>query len=312
MASAKIQLVGLVLAFVVIGGVAYYTYSVAGALAQRNAILQSEVSRLQSDISNIQSAVATSGIIESNDTKLIAAMQAVLTSDQKQLSLLRAELGSLQVGNATMAARIAVQLSNLSSSIHNLQNSLHTVSPPIFLRTTGTALASFVERSDETTYLRLTVAGGGSIVEAAIGTQPFNASIAGNSVAWKAVGNGVAVDNNHWFWPMVLENSPGGTNAIEFEQAAGHQEVAVVSNGNRTVVGVQWNPLLVHTFKIVIVTPGKEVAFYIDGFNVATISKGVPQGEFFIEGAEVKSLATAPGVAMLDVYGGLLGQNPSP
>ncbi len=173
-------------------------------------------------------------------------------------------------------------------------------------------MASFVERPDEITYLRLTIAGGNSVAEAAIGTQPFNASIAGNSVEWRVVGNGVAVDNNHWFWPMVLENSPGGTNAIEFEQAAGHQEVAVVSNGTRTNALVQWNPLLVHTFKIVIVTPGKQVAFFIDGFNVASISAGVPQGQFFIEGAEVKSLSTAPGVAMLDVYGGLLGQNLAP
>ena len=141
----------------------------------------------------------------------------------------------------------------------------------------------------------------------------FNASIAGNSVEWQSVANSVAADRNHWFWPMVLENSPGGTNALEFEDAAGQQETAVVINQSRTVVPVFWDPTAVHMFKIVVVTPGKQADFYIDGKLVASIGSGVPKVDFLLEGAEVKGVGTlAPGVAMVDAYGGLLGFSAPP
>jgi hypothetical protein len=299
---------GLLLVFVLVGGVGYYTYVTAGRLSIRNASLQSQLSQLQAEFASLNQTVLSAGGVQANDNSQIAAIQAVLTADENKLSLLNSEIAGLKAGNVTMAARISQQLQNLTRSLQGLQTTLDSISPPIFLRTFGTALASFVERPDELVYLRLTETGPASGAEAALGAHPFNASLPGNSVTWESIANSVAADKNHWFWPMVLENSPGGTNALEFEDAAGLQEVAVVVNGNRTVVPVFWDPTSVHIFKIVIVTPGKQASFYIDGMLVASISTGIPNSGFLLEGTEVKGVGSlAPGVAMLDVYGGLLG-----
>lgn len=308
MAPARLQLIGLLLVFVMVGGVGYYTYETAGQLAIRNANLQSQLSQLQGEFASINQTVLSNGGVQATDNKQIAAIQAVLTADESQLALLNSEIVGLKSENSTMAARISAQLQNLTASLHGIETNLHQVSPPIFLRTFGTALASFVERPDELVYLRLTETGPTSGAEAAMGSHPFNASIPGNSVEWQAVANAVAADKNHWFWPMVLENSPGGTNGLEFEDAAGQQEAAAIINGNRTVVPVFWDPTAVHMFKIVIVIPGKQADFYIDGLLAATISTGIPKVDFLIAGAEVKGIGTtAPGVAMIDAYGGLLG-----
>jgi len=121
------------------------------------------------------------------------------------------------------------------------------------------------------------------------------------------VANHIATDKYHTIWPMVLENSPGGTNAIEFEMKGGVQEVAVITNGAKSFALVSWNSTAPHLFKIVIVIPGQQVNFYIDGKLVKSMTTNIPKADFLLNAAEVKadsSLAT--GVATLDVYGGLL------
>jgi len=177
----------------------------------------------------------------------------------------------------------------------------------ILLRTWGTALASYGERKDGLTYLRLTETDANSGVEAALATNPFNATIPGNSVQWEAVANHIATDKYHTIWPMVLENSPGGTNAIEFEMKGGVQEVAVITNGAKSFALVSWNSTAPHLFKIVIVIPGQQVNFYIDGKLVKSMTTNIPKADFLLNAAEVKADSPlATGVATLDVYGGLL------
>ena len=211
-------------------------------------------------------------------------------------------------------ARLNSQLSRLQANISSLQGELDTVSvlrqgyPSILLRTWGTALASYGERQDGITYLRLTETNANSGVEAALATNPFNATIPGNSVQWEAVANRIAADKYHTIWPMVLENSPGGTSAIEFEMKGGVQEVAVITNGVKSFALVSWNSTASHVFKIVIVIPGQQVNFYIDGKLVKTMTTNIPKTDFLLNAAEVKADSLlAAGVATLDVYGGLLG-----
>jgi hypothetical protein len=311
----RIQLAGLAIAFLLVGGVAYYTYSVTSQLSQRNASLQQEVMQLQTGIAQLQSNLDQSGARQGLDAQQIAAAQASIQSELSSLQLVQTELTKLtsdvvglRAGNITALKQIAFQIQNITANLQNLQTNVSTMPPEIFLRTFGSALASFVERADERKYLRLTETGPTSGAEAAIGSQPFNASMPGNFVEWTAAANNIASDQNHWYWPMVLENSPSGTNAIEFEDAGGLQEVAVVSDGVRITTPVSWNTTAPHVFKIVVVTPGAEVDFYIDGVIVAKMYSGIPNVDFLLEGSEVKGVGTsAPGVAMLDTYGGLLG-----
>ncbi|MDA4125982.1 MAG: hypothetical protein OK452_02105 [Thaumarchaeota archaeon] len=210
-------------------------------------------------------------------------------------------------------ARLNSQISRLQANISSLQGELDTISalrqgyPSIVLRTWGTALASYGERKDGLTYLRLTETDANSGVEAALASKSFNATIPGNSVSWSAVANHIATDKYHTIWPMVLENSPGGTNAIEFEMKGGVQEVAVITNGVKGFALVSWNSTAPHTFKIVIVVPGQQVDFYIDGKLVKTMTTNIPKVDFLLNAAEIKADSpSAAGVATLDVYGGLL------
>ncbi len=210
-------------------------------------------------------------------------------------------------------ARLNSQLSRLQANISSLQGELDTISalrqgyPSILLRTWGTALASYGERKDGLTYLRLTETDANSGVEAALASTSFNATIPGNSVSWSAWANRIAIDKYHTIWPMVLENSPGGTNAIEFEMKGGVQEVAVITNGVKSFALVSWNSTAPHTFKIVVVIPGQQVDFYIDGKLVKTMTTNIPKVDFLLSAAEVKADSPlAAGVATLDVYGGLL------
>lgn len=211
-------------------------------------------------------------------------------------------------------ARLSSQLTRLQANLSLIQGELAMLGaqrrsvPMVLLRTWGTALASYGSRPDGMTYLRLTETGSSSGVEAALASQPFNATIAGNSVQWSAMANSVATDQYHTIWPMVLENSPGGTNAIEFEMREGFQEVVVMSNGVRNYAPVHWNVSVPHMFKIVVVTPGERVNFYIDGVLVKSMTTDVPKVDFLLTAAEVKANSPlASGIATLDVYGGLLG-----
>jgi hypothetical protein len=210
-------------------------------------------------------------------------------------------------------AKLNSQLTRLQANLSSLQGEFATINairqgdPSILLRTWGTALASYGERIDGVTYLRLTETDANSGVEAALATQPFNATIPGNSVQWISVANRIAVDKYHTIWPMVLENSPGGTNAIEFEMKGGVQEVAVITNGVKSFALVNWNSTASHLFKIVIVIPGQRADFYIDGNLVKTMTANIPKVDFLLNAAEVKADSpSAAGVATLDVYGGLL------
>ena len=210
-------------------------------------------------------------------------------------------------------ARLSSQLSRLQANISTLQGELDKVGvfqqgyPSILLRTWGTALASYGERQDGLTYLRLTETDANSGVEAALASTSFNATILGNSVSWSAVANSIATDKYHTIWPMVLENSPGGTNAIEFEMKGGVQEVAVKTNGVKSFALVSWDSSASHVFKIVIVVPGQLVDFYIDGKLIKTMTTNIPKVDFLLNAAEIKADSPlAVGVATLDVYGGLL------
>ena len=305
-----------------LGSLAYYTYAVANTLGERNSKLDLEVATLQADISvlraniasvqtnmtGIQTSLLLASSAQSKDAQQIAAIQTMLQNEQRQLSMLNSELGNLNASNANSLASMSAQLRNVSATVQALRANLSALSSAIFLRTSGLALGAYVEGTDGETYLRLMETGSTSLVEASRALYEFNATIPGSMVAWKAVANNVSADPNHWFWPMVLENTPGGTNALEFEDAGGAQEVAVVSNGIRTVAPVEWNPMVIHTFGIKVVSPGHEVDFYIDGVMVAAMTSGIPKVSFLLEGAEVKGTGTnAPGVAMLDAYGGLLG-----
>jgi hypothetical protein len=333
---AKLQLVGLIVAFILLGSLAYYTFTLSSELNQKNTGLQQEVTLLQGSITKLegnitqlqtsliqsraqedymsqqaayfQTVLQEQGSQQSMNAQQLSAAQAMLQNEEVALTTLSTQIATIQSGNSDLIAKIGLEIQNISSQIRLLQTGFQTIVPAVFLRTQGTALASYVEGPEDYMYLRLTEVGSGSLVESALGTSPFNATIAGNSVAWKTVANTVASDSNHWFWPMVLENAPGGTNAIEFEDAAGTQEAAVVSNGIRTVQIIGWDPTVVHTFMIVIVSPGRQVNFYIDGNKVATITTGIPAVGFLLEAAEVKGVGTtASGVACVDAYGGLFG-----
>ncbi len=300
------QLVGVALSIVLLGSVVYYTYTATTQLGQRNANLEQQVFQLQTKVAQLESNLTTQAQ-QDLGTQQVVAEQAALQAAENELLSIASEIGKVQASNATLTA-LNLQLQNLSSTILALQERISPSAPTIFLRTWGAALASYIELPDEMRYLRLTETGAGNGVEAAIGSQPFNATIAGNSVQWNAVANSVAADSNHRFWPMVLENSPAGNNAIEFEDSQGTTEVAVVRDGVRNSLDVHWNPTIIHSFKIVIVKPGAQVDFYIDGARVANITQGVPNVGFLLEAAEVASYgARAPGYATLDTFGGLLG-----
>lgn len=243
--------------------------------------------------------------------KSVAAGFLVLVVSGAAVSLYGYEsyLGLVQENNSLKS-----QVATLNDSISAIETSFNSLgknhNPPILLRTFGTALASYIERPDGTTYLRLTETGQTSGAEAALASTPFNATIAGNSIEWKAVANTVAADSEHTFWPMVLENSPSGDNAIEFEDSGGIQAVAVIRNGAMLSSRVEWDATVVNSFKIAVVSPGQQVNFYINGQLVKALTDGVPNVGFLLSAAEVKGTGApvgGEGVATIDVYGGLLG-----
>jgi prefoldin subunit 5 len=333
MARLRLQAAGLVIAFVLLGSLAFYTFVVENRAAERNSQLVTEVAALQGEVTSLTSTMGTlqselgalqssipanltslQGYVlqtnssEAKDAQQIASLQATLRSYQSQLSNLSSEIDSMRTGNSNVLSSISFQLQNMTARIRELRANLSSIPPSVLLRTTGTALGAFVERGDELTYLRLMEIGGASIVEASLASHPFNATAPGAMVEWKAVTNNVSADAYHSYWPMVLENTPGGTNALEFEDAGGIQVAAVVTNGIRTTVPVSWDSTAVNTFAIQVVSPGHEIDFFINGHLVASFTSGVPTIDFLLEGAEVKgSGSSTPVVATLDTYGGLLG-----
>jgi len=302
------QIAGLALSFVLLGSVAYYDYSLTTQFQLQNSNLEQQVAFLQMKITELQGNLTLARTQQGTNTQQIATLEAQLHAEEAGLSSLLSGINQVKSGNTTAMEQLALRLQALNSSIRSLQANVNYLAPPIFLRQWGLSLASYTELPDELRCLQLVENGPGSGVETAIGTQPFNATIAGNSVQWEVVANTVATDGRHTLWPMVLENAPGGTDAIEFEEAAGVQEAAVVNNGVRTETAISWTPNVPHIFKILVASPGKEVDFYIDGNLVATITTGVPNVGFLLEAAEIRGDPTAvPGVAVLDIYGGLLG-----
>jgi hypothetical protein len=302
--SVKPQAVGVALVLILAVSLAYYDYQ----LSQSNSNIQAEVAGLQAAISRLQGSLNQTEVQQGLDSAQVAGLQAALRAANAELASLVSGIRGVQAGNVSMLAKVASQLQSLNATIQSVQASLNSVPPPIFLRVEGTALATFTERADELRYLRLTVTGPSGGVEASIGSLPFNATIPGNLVEWNVATNGVASDPSHQFWPMVLENSPGGTDAIEFEDAGGLQEVAAVLNGTRYSLPVSWNTNVVHEFEIIVVKPGAQVDFLIDDAIVATMTSGIPQVSFLLEAAELKTYGSpAAGVAIMDTYGGVLG-----
>jgi len=326
MASLRLQAVGLAVAFVLIGSLAYYSYTVEDQLRARNSQLDSEVAALEGEVSALQTktvalqnslalnltstqdSLLLTSSAEANDAQQISSVQMVLREYQSQLSNLSSEIRGLDTRNSNALDSISSELQNITAGIRELNANLSSIPPSVLLRTAGTALGAFVEGPNESTYLRLLEVGNASCVEASLASHPFNATTPGAMVEWKAVANNVSADPHHVFWPMVLENAPGGSNALEFEDYGGMQEAAAISNGVRRVVQISWNATAVNAFAIDIVSPGRQVNFYINGVSVANFTSGVPMVGFLIEGAEVKGFGSAsPLVATLDVYGGLLG-----
>jgi hypothetical protein len=335
MGRPRLQLIGLVVTFLLLGSLAFYTYSIANQLNQKNSQLETEVATLQGEVSALTSSINTlqSNIVElrnaltlnmtslqgsllltnsseSKDALQIAAIQATLQHYESQLSNLSSDIKNMGTSNSIALSSIAFQLQNMTSGLRNLKTALNSLPPMVLLRVAGTALGAFVERPDGLNYLRLMEIGGTSGVESSLASHPFNATVPGTMVEWKAVANSVAADAYHTFWPMVLENTPGGTNAFEFEDTGGIQEVAVVSNGTRDSVQVSWDPTVVNAFAIQVVSPGHQVNFYINGGLVASFTTGIPKVDFLIEAAEVKGFGSStPVVATLDAYGGQLGSD---
>lgn len=333
---ARLQIAAFAFIFLLLGSMSYYGYYANQELANRNdalafqvAILQANLTRLTATLAatqanltaavgsqavfaeqagQFQMSLAQQGLQQTTTSQQLAAAQTELLDDASELSNLSARLATIQAWNVTAIQEATTEIQNVTARVIALEATLNQALPSVFLRTQGTALASYVAGDANMTYLRLTEIGPGSIVESALGSLAFNASVAGASAQWYAVGNTAASDLNHWTWPLVLENSPGGTEAIEFEDAGGVQEAATVHDGIRYVANIKWDTTVPHLFQIVVVTPGALVNFYIDGKMVATITQGVPNVGFLLYGAEIKQ--TGPntmGVAMLDVYGGMIG-----
>jgi hypothetical protein len=299
------QLAAFALVFVLLGSLAYYNYYSSEALTGQNAEMKLEIARLDANITQLTAQLAQN---QANQAEQGEAVQAILKVDADQLANLSEQLSGVQAGNITALRQVSAEVAAISSSVASLKQSFSCVLPSMLLRTQGTALASFVDGPDNNTYLRLTETGPNSLVESSIGTEAFNASVSGATAEWYAMSNPEASLPGHIFWPMVLENSPGGTNAIEFEDSGGVQEVAVDENGSRTVHGVNWDPSVPNLFEVVVTVPGQQVEFYINGNLVATISASVPSSQFLIFGAEVKGGATTDaGIATVDTYGGMLG-----
>ena len=262
------------------------------------------------NMTSLQGFVLLTNSSESRDALQIAGIQATLQAYSSQLATLSSEIKNMGTSNSFALSSIAFLLQNMTKSVQNMRASLSSLPPLILLRTAGTALGAIVERPDGQNYLRLMEIGPTSGAESSLASYPFNATVPGAMVEWGAVANSVASDPYHTFWPMVLENTPGGTNAFEFEDAGGIQEAAVVSNGTRDSVRVYWDPTVVNIFAIKVSSPGNQVDFYIDGGLVANFTTGIPRVDFLIEGAEVKGFGSAtPVVATLDTYGGLLGSD---
>jgi len=328
MGRPRLQAIGLVLAFLLLGSFAVYTYRMSGQLQTEVSTLQGEVSDFKSSISTLQSnlndlqASLTSNLTsmrgyvimanssESRNAQQVASFQSTLQKYQLQLSNLGSEIKDMGTSDSIVLTSIADQLRNLTTGIQNLRASINSLPPLILLRVAGTALGAVVERPDGLNYLRLMEIGSTSGVESSLASYPFNATVPGEKVEWKAAANRIASDQYHTTWPMVLENTPGGTDALEFEDLGGIQEVAVVSNGTRESAPVSWNPNVVNTFAIEVVVPGHLVDFFINGRMVADFISGVPLTDFLIAGAEVKGFGSAAmAVATLDTYGGLLGSD---
>ena len=333
---ARLQIAAFASIFLLLGSMSYYGYYSDQALASQNRALSLQVARLEANVSLLAATLAATqanltaaqesqaafaqqagqfqlsltqqGLQQTTTALQLSSAQAQLLDDANELSNLSARLATVQAWNVTALQAATAEIQDVTARVMAIQASLSQALPQVFLRTEGTALASYVSGAGNMTYLRLTEIGPGSIVESALGCVAFNASVAGASAQWYAVANPTASDLNHWTWPLVLENSPGGTEAIEFEDAGGVQEAAVVNDGVRYLAYVKWDPSVPHLFQIVVVTPGELVNFYIDGKMVATITQGVPNVGFLLYGAEIKQTGPNTGdVAMLDVYGGLIG-----
>jgi len=335
MGRPRLQAIGLVAAFLLLGSLAVYSFGISTQVEQRNSQLETEVSTLQGSVSALTASFRTlqsnlnelqqsfssnltslhgyflmANSSESRDAQEVATFQVMLQQYQSQLSTLNFEITNLENSNSIELTSIALQLKNITLSMQDLRASISSLPPLILLRVAGTALGAVVERPDGLNYLRLMEIGNTSGVESSLASYPFNATVAGEIIAWKAVANNIASDSYHTIWPMVLENTPGGTNALEFEDVGGIQEVAVVSNGVRNSLPVVWNPNIPNTFAIKVVTPGHSVEFLINGHLVASFTSGIPLTDFLIAGSEVRGFGSEiPLVATLDTYGGMLGSD---
>jgi len=335
MGRPRLEAIGLVMAFLLLGSLVVYTYSVSSQVDRRNSQLETEVSTLQGDVLSLTSSIGTlqwnleelqyslssnltslrgyvimTNSSESRDAQQVATLQALLQKYQLQLSTLDSQIKSMGTSNSIALSSIAFLLQNITSGIRNLRASINSLPPLILLRVAGTALGAFVERPDGLNYLRLMEIGGTSGVESSLASYAFNATVPGEAIEWKAAANSIASDQYHTTWPMVLENTPGGTDALEFEDVGGVQEAAVVSNGIRDSTPVSWDPSFPNTFAIEVVIPGQLVDFFINGRMVANFTSGIPVTDFLIAGSEVKGFGSAAQlVATLDTYGGLLGSD---
>jgi hypothetical protein len=325
----KAQMAAFALVFLLIGSLAYYDYYSSESLRTQNEALQLEIVGLDANLTQLSARLAQTeaaqaslssqesqfemslmqqGSQESATALEMSDLEATLRADYTRLSALGGEIASIQAGNLTALRQLSSEVKDISSSLASVQSSLSCVLPSIFLRTQGTALASFVDGPQNTTYLRLTETGPNSLVESSIGPEAFNASVPGAAAEWYAQSNPEASLPGHIFWPMVLENSPDGTEAIEFEDSGGLQLAAVDGNGTRVTHLVSWNASVPNLFEVVVAVPGQQVDFYINGNLAAAITGNIPSSQFLIFGAEVKGgVSTDPGIATVDTYGGMLG-----
>jgi hypothetical protein len=186
---------------------------------------------------------------------------------------------------------------------------------PIMYRTSGDGcLCGFDILSDGKKYLRISNFDPGIATTPAISTVGeasvaiVDPSVARLTLSWSAQFNDAAVDADHNTLPMVMESAPGGNNLIGFQFGGGFSRAVCITNGTATGAPIDTpSSDAVHSYRIVVTTPGARVDFAVDNSVVATISTNVPSSPKMFAGAELDQYATKQDtIAHLWTFGRIL------
>lgn len=142
--------------------------------------------------------------------------------------------------------------------------------------------------------------------EAFIVDAPLNCDVAGSLISWYALVNrGNAMPSNTAYFPIGAEWAGGGGEATDFDvgllaQVFLTQHDSVTTS--TTVTGV--NVLTIHQYRIVVVTPGGRIDFYVDGVLKASNTTNIPTGLNSPLG-EVETASSSINQICVDVFGGM-------